>query len=103
LLLVVLFVVALAMTFWPKRSVALPTIPAAPASPPAGPAPSATDDRARTKTGPAVGVERVVPIAALEESVQRLEERVAELERSVRDEAPARSAAPFEEESLPGM
>jgi high-affinity iron transporter len=103
LLLVVLFVVALAMTFWPKRSVALPTIPAAPASPPAGPARSATNDRARTKTAAAVGVERVVPIAALEESVQRLEERVAELERSVRDEAPARSAAPFEEESLPGM
>jgi high-affinity iron transporter len=106
LLLVVLFVAALAKTFWPRRSVALPTMPAAPASPPvpASPAPPAADDRSRTNAAPAIGVERVVPIAALEESVLRLEERVAELERSVRDEAPTRSAAPFgEEESLPGM
>jgi hypothetical protein len=48
-------------------------------------------------------VERVVPIAALEESVQRLEERVAELEKTVQREAPARSDAPVaEEEPFPG-
>ena len=48
-------------------------------------------------------MERVVPIAALEESVQRLEERVAELEKSVQRDASARTDDPFaEEESYPG-
>jgi high-affinity iron transporter len=105
LLLVVLFVAALAKTFWPKRSVTLPTIPAAPAPPvPSAPAaaPAATSATS-PKAAPAIGAERVVPIAALEESVQRLEERVAELEKSVQKEATARTDAPFaEEESFRG-
>jgi high-affinity iron transporter len=105
LLLVALFVAALAKTFWPKRSVTLPTMPAAPApaaAPTAPATPVATNGRAGTST-PGIGVERVVPIAALEESVQRLEERVAELEKTVQREAPPRSDAPVaEEEPFPG-
>jgi hypothetical protein len=101
LLLVTLFVVALAKTFWPKRSVTLPTMPAAPmaAVPPAAPVAST----AMTTAAADVGEERMIPIAALEESVQRLEERVAELEKSVQRQASGRADAPFaEEESLPG-
>jgi high-affinity iron transporter len=95
LLLVLLFIGALAKTFWPKRSVTLPTMPAAPPATAAGPA--ATSATA-ANPAPAVGVERLVPIAALEESVQRLEERVAELEKSARRELSAGSGDPLEEE-----
>jgi len=105
LLLVVLFVAALAKTFWPKRSVTLPTMPAAsaPAAPPAAPAAPAVPNRQAATNGtatnatPSTGLEHVVPIAALEESVHRLEERVAELEKSVQREASARADAPFAE------
>jgi high-affinity iron transporter len=70
LLLVVLFVAALAKTFWPRRSVALPTVPAAPAAP-HGPEPAAAAPTAAT-------------IAALEQVVRGLQERVAALEKSGR-------------------
>lgn len=96
LLLIALFIGALAKTFWPRRSVALPTIPAAPA-----PSVSSTTG---TSSAPAMGVERVAPVAALAESVQRLEERVAELEKKVQREASTRADADgtlVEEESFP--
>ena len=73
LLLVVLFLAALAKTFWPKRSVTLPTVPAAPVpTVTAHPAPVAA------ASGPST-------VASLEQSVRRLEERVAGLERSVQE------------------
>jgi high-affinity iron transporter len=105
LLLVVLFVGALAKTFWPRRSVTLPTMPAAPAqpAPPVAPAtPAATNGTAATST-PVAEVEREIPMAALEESVKRLEERVAELEKTVQREESARADSSYaEEESFPG-
>ena len=105
LLLVVLFVGALAKTFWPRRSVTLPTMPAAPAqpAPPVAPAtPAATNGTAATST-PVAEVEREIPMAALEESVKRLEERVAELEKTVQREEAARADSSYaEEESFPG-
>ena len=101
LLLVALFVAALAKTFWPKRSVTLTTMPTAPV--PAAPTTTPVASRSMPNRAADVGEERAVPIAALEESVQRLEERVAELEKSVQRQASARADAPFaEEESFPG-
>ncbi|MBX6332205.1 MAG: FTR1 family protein [Gemmatimonadaceae bacterium] len=61
LLLVVLFVVALLKTFWPKRAVALPTVPA--------------------EAPPAAMVD--AHVSALEASIARLEARVATLERAL--------------------
>lgn len=95
-LLVALFIGALAKTFWPRRSVTLPTIPAAPATP-------AATSGATAASAPAATVEREVPMAALEENVQRLEERVAELEKLVQREASARANASYmDEEPFPG-
>ena len=95
LLLVTLFIGALAKTFWPKRSVTLPTMPSTPAAP--------ATSNSKTSYAPVVDAERVVPMAALEESVQQLEERVAELERSARRELTARAEVPqLEEESYRG-
>jgi hypothetical protein len=105
LLLVVLFVGALAKTFWPRRSVTLPTIPATPASGAAssGSAVAAATNGEAAQRAPGIEVERVVPIAALEESVQRLEDRVAGLERLVqRDAANSGDTLRSEEESLSG-
>ncbi len=106
LLLVVLFVGALAKTFWPRRSVTLPTIPATPASGAAssGSAVAAAANGEAAQRAPGSEVERVVPIAALEESVQRLEDRVAGLERLVQRDAAAasRDSLRSEEESLSG-
>jgi high-affinity iron transporter len=65
LLLVALFIVALVKTFWPKRSVALPTMP--PASPPAA--------------------ELDAQLSSLHLTVARLEERVAALERGSAERA----------------
>jgi hypothetical protein len=102
LLLVALFVAALAKTFWPRRSVTLPTIPAAPA-PPVAPATRAATNGAAASSTPVAEVEREIPMAALEESVKRLEERVAELEKTVQREEAARADSSYaEEESFPG-
>jgi high-affinity iron transporter len=101
LLLVALFIAALAKTFWPRRSVTLPTMPAAPVPSAVQATPAATGS-AELVPVHAAGVERVIPMAALEESVQRLEERVAELEKGVQREASARADAPYAgEESFP--
>jgi hypothetical protein len=65
LLLLALFVFALAKTFWPKRSVALPTVP-----PDAKPATDIAGE-----------------LAALRQDNERLRERLAALEDSVAQEA----------------
>jgi high-affinity iron transporter len=105
LLLIVLFIAALAKTFWPRRSVTLPTMPAAsvPPAPPVSPAAPAATNGAAAASTPAAEVEREIPMAALEQSMQRLEKRVAELEKTVQREASARADASYaEEESFPG-
>ena len=61
LVLVVLFVVALLKTFWPKRAVTLPTVPA--------------------EAPPAAAVD--AHVSALEQSIARLEARIATLERAL--------------------
>ncbi len=102
LLLIVLFIGALAKTFWPRRSVTLPTIPAAPA-PPVAPATRAATNGAAASSTPVAEVEREIPMAALEKSVRRLEERVAELEKMAQREESARADSSYaEEESFPG-
>ncbi len=105
LLLVVLFIGALAKTFWPKRSVTLPTMPAAsaPPAPPAAPPAAASSNGAAASPVRSAEAERAIPLAALEESMQRLEARVAKLESTVQREASESADAPYaEEESYPG-
>jgi hypothetical protein len=67
----VLLVFALVKTFWPRRSVALPTMPLG--------APVASD--------PAI----VPRVAALVDQVSALESRIALIEESISDEALKRS------------
>lgn len=89
LILVVLFVAALAKTFWPRRSVTLPTMPAASA-------PSQPQDVPASPASPAP------TIVALEQSVSRLRERVEALEQAREDGyAPDDPERLAEEESLP--
>ncbi|MHB1223347.1 MAG: FTR1 family protein [Gemmatimonadaceae bacterium] len=97
LLLVVLFIVALAKTLWPRRSVTLPGMPATPA------VPTASDARRSSTPIGREGVERAVSIDALAESVRRLEHRIAELEKARRTQSSVRGEEPLmREESLSG-
>jgi high-affinity iron transporter len=70
LILVVLFIVALVKTFWPKRAVTLPTVPA--------------------EAPPAAVVD--AHVSALEERIAHLAARIAALEQAATDSAAAREA-----------
>ncbi len=104
-LLVLLFVGALAKTFWPRRSVTLPTMTSAsaPPAPATGAVPAADGGRTSPGAAPAPLAESAVPMAALEKSVQRLEERVTGLEERLQRAASGRSDSAYaDEESFPG-